>query len=64
MRSGMAVVCALGILAGSSSTGLAQRGGRGFDQSARYGWLSSLSAGKAEASRTGKPLMVVVRCVP
>jgi hypothetical protein len=28
------------------------------------GWLSSLSEGKAEAKRTGKPLMVVVRCEP
>jgi hypothetical protein len=30
----------------------------------RHGWLGSLEAGKAEAKRTGKPLMVVLRCVP
>jgi hypothetical protein len=31
---------------------------------ARYGWLSSLEAGKAQAKQSGKPLMVVLRCVP
>jgi hypothetical protein len=30
----------------------------------RFGWLSSLAAGKAEARRSGKPMMVVVRCAP
>jgi hypothetical protein len=34
------------------------------EQPAKYGWLSSLDAGKAEARRTGKPLMVAIRCVP
>jgi hypothetical protein len=37
---------------------------RESDQPAKYGWLSSLEAGKAEAGRTGKPLMVAIRCVP
>lgn len=37
--------------------------GRGGD-AARYGWLSSLTEGKAKARQTGKPLMVVMRCVP
>jgi hypothetical protein len=31
---------------------------------AEYGWLSSLEEGKARARQTGKPLLVVVRCVP
>lgn len=31
---------------------------------ARFGWLSSLEEGKTEARKTGKPLMVVLRCVP
>lgn len=31
---------------------------------ARHGWLSSLEEGKARAARSGKPLMVVLRCVP
>jgi len=33
-------------------------------QAARHGWLSSFEEGKAQAKRTGKPLMVVIRCVP
>ena len=31
---------------------------------AKYGWLSSLEDGKAQARKTGQPLMVVLRCVP
>jgi len=30
----------------------------------RGGWLSSLFEGKTEARKTGKPLMVVIRCEP
>ena len=30
----------------------------------RYGWLSSLDAGKSEARNSGKPLIVAIRCVP
>lgn len=38
---------------------------RGNEQEAtRHGWLWSLEEGKAKAKKTGKPLMVVVRCVP
>jgi hypothetical protein len=38
---------------------------KGGDASAlRYGWLASLEQGKAQARQSGKPLMVVVRCVP
>jgi hypothetical protein len=37
---------------------------RGEQPAGKYGWLSSLEAGKAEARESGKPLMVVVRCVP
>ena len=45
---------------------LQARRGRGFRDNAafRNGWLFSLEQGKAEARRSGKPLMVVVRCVP
>jgi hypothetical protein len=31
---------------------------------AKHGWYSSYAQGKAEAKRTGKPLMVVFRCEP
>jgi hypothetical protein len=51
---------ALSVLA-VAGPALAQRGG---DQASKYGWLSSLEAGKSEARRTGKPLMVAIRCVP
>jgi len=37
---------------------------RGEQPAGKYGWLLSLEDGKAEARRSGKPLMVVVRCVP
>jgi hypothetical protein len=31
---------------------------------AKYGWLADYAAGKAEAKRTGKPMMLVFRCEP
>jgi hypothetical protein len=67
MRSRSAVILTLGILAvvGTSvmaQPGRPQRGGP--QEAARYGWLSSFADGKAEARRTGKPLMVVLRCFP
>jgi len=30
----------------------------------KYGWLTSLQDGKTQAAKTGKPMMVVIRCVP
>lgn len=30
----------------------------------QYGWLSSLTEGKAAARKAGKPLLVMLRCVP
>ena len=30
----------------------------------KYGWIESYSAGKAEAKRSGKPMLVVFRCEP
>jgi hypothetical protein len=40
------------------------RGTGGDGDAVKHGWLSSLEAGKAEARKSGKPLMVVLRCVP
>lgn len=40
----------------SGSTAVAQNPGNG--------WLSTLQEGKQQASKTGKPLMVVLRCQP
>jgi hypothetical protein len=31
---------------------------------AKYGWIKDYGAGKAEAKRTGKPMMLVFRCEP
>ena len=61
MKRGIAVVLAFGIVAGAANRAAAQ----GRDANAgKYGWLSSLEEGKAQARKTGKPLMVVIRCVP
>jgi hypothetical protein len=58
------VVClTLGIVALTDASLLGQP--RRGDQPARaYGWIFDLEEGKALARTSGKPLMVVVRCVP
>ncbi len=33
-------------------------------EAVKHGWLSSLAAGKEQARQTGRPMMVVIRCVP
>jgi hypothetical protein len=45
----------------------AQRGrgrGRGRGPLASRGWFSDYREARAEAARTGKPMMLVFRCVP
>jgi hypothetical protein len=64
MNSRFVVSLALGFLALADAPVLAQPRGRGEPQPTRYGWVSSLEAGQAQARQNGKPLMVVVRCVP
>lgn len=63
MKSRIVTVIALGIIAGSGGSVLPQNKG-GDANAARYGWLSSLEEGKMQARESGKPLMVVIRCVP
>jgi hypothetical protein len=63
MKSGILVMLALGSVVLGEGSLLAQRR-RGDWQAARHGWLFSLAEGKAKARQTGKPLMVVLRCVP
>lgn len=65
MRCVPFVVVALG-LAGlvAEPAGGQPRGGRFGPNAFSYGWLGSLEQGKAQARKTGKPLMVVIRCVP
>jgi len=58
----LCVVAALGGSSLASEPVLAQKGGGA--NAFQYGWLGSLEQGKAEAARSGKPMMVVVRCVP
>jgi hypothetical protein len=66
MTSRLVALLALGFVASADTALQAQPGGRGRGdpQAGRYGWLSSLEEGKTEARRSGKPLMVVLRCVP
>ncbi len=66
MRYAIFSLIAVGALASAGASSPAQFGGRPGrnDPAARYGWLSSLEAGKAQARKSGKPLMVVFRCVP
>ncbi len=63
MKSRIVTVFALSILAGTGGSALPQFKG-GDANAARYGWLSSLEEGKTKARQSGKPLMVVIRCVP
>jgi hypothetical protein len=56
---------ALGLLAVlmHGSTACAQpKGTKGGDTGS--GWLSTLQEGKLQAGKTGKPIMVVLRCQP
>jgi hypothetical protein len=66
MISRWVVFLALGSVALADTAVLAQRreGRRRDQQAGRYGWVSSLEEGKAQARKNGKPLMVVMRCVP
>jgi hypothetical protein len=65
MKQGFTVLAlALTALAEVLFTARADGQGRGDPQPAAYGWLFSLEQGKAQARQTGKPLMVVLRCVP
>ncbi|HEV3204862.1 MAG TPA: hypothetical protein VGY77_10785 [Gemmataceae bacterium] len=56
---------ALAVAALTSGPVAAQRG-RGLSEqaAAREGWLSDYRKAKEVARQTGKPLMVVFRCVP
>jgi hypothetical protein len=66
MTARTAAVLALGLLALTDAPLHAQfRGrGRGDGEASRHGWLFSLRAGTDRARAAGKPLLVVLRCVP
>jgi hypothetical protein len=68
MKARFACVAVLAIIGLCDTRVMAQprRGpSRAVQRAARAAdWLGSLDDGLAEARRTGKPLMVVIRCVP
>jgi hypothetical protein len=55
-------LAALGAFLALAGVGLAQSSVT--KMAAQKGWLSDLTAAKALAQKTGKPLMVVFRCDP
>ena len=60
-----AFVIALAAIASADGALLAQKKGGGSEFDAvRNGWVFSLSQGKTLAEKSGKPMMVVMRCVP
>jgi hypothetical protein len=63
MRTLSVGLIALALTALSTSPALAQKG-RVRDDAARYGWTDDLPAAMKEAKRTGKPVVVVLRCIP
>jgi hypothetical protein len=63
MKSRISTVLALGLMAGFGGS-VSPQGKGGDANAARNGWLSSLEEGKKQARESGKPLMVVIRCVP
>ncbi len=65
MRCLLLAVLAVAGIALTEEPAHAQRGRESDDQAAgRNGWGFSLTAGMRKARETGKPLMVVLRCVP
>jgi hypothetical protein len=64
MRGSLVAALALAGLALAEEPARAQRGRRGDRDAFRHGWLFSLGEGKRVARKSGKPLMVVLRCVP
>ena len=67
MHTRFACLVVFALVALADTDAMAQRRGpRGGDQreARQAGWLHSLDEGQALARKTGKPLMVVIRCVP
>lgn len=64
MGSRLVVCLALGSMLLADAPAQAQRGRRGDWGAVHNRWLFNLEDGKALAQRSGKPLMVVLRCVP
>ena len=56
-------VLTLGVCALATST-LDAQGKKGKGGEAKSGWVSSLAEGKRQVASSGKPMMIVIRCVP
>lgn len=52
-----------GVLLASAGVGIAQNS-TASKAAAQKGWLMNLDAARAQAQKTGKPMMVVFRCDP
>jgi hypothetical protein len=68
MKSGIIGVVTLLVIGWSSDSVNAQSRGSGHmvldPEALRNGWVFSLEEGQAQGRKSGKPLMVVLRCNP
>ncbi len=64
MRSPILAALTLAGLALPDAPVLAQRWRTGGPAAARNGWVFSLTEGRRLAEKSGRPLMVVLRCEP
>ncbi len=60
MRNALISLAIVGLMA---SPALAQRGRRSFDPG-RNGWLTDYRQAREAARQSGKPILLVFRCVP
>ncbi len=57
--------CCWGNASAQREKGRRHRHDAGDEQvSSEFGWLNSLEAGREQAKKTGKPIMLVIRCIP
>ncbi len=64
MRTIFFALMAFGVAGIGTTSALAQKKGKFQDDAPRFGWRESLPVAMTEARRTGKPVMVVLRCIP
>lgn len=51
-------------LCGQHPASVSAQKGKFHDGAERYGWTGDLPAAMKEAKRTGKPVVVILRCIP
>ena len=66
MKRCFGCLVAFGLIASAAAVVAQRPAARGGDQreAGQNGWLFSLDEGRAEARKSGMPLMVVIRCQP